>query len=143
MSTLERGGDDLAVTMRPALVALLGEDAEYHRDPVNVAIHEIAVPAIVFQAVAMLDWVGLGVSVWRFEITLGVILVALTACWYAWMSLRLAALVVPFMVLCLWIGRALPPWAVITVATVAWVAQLVGHARYERRAPAFKGNVVQ
>ena len=129
--------------MRPALAAIFDDYAAYHRDPVNVRIHEVAVPAIVFHVVAMLDWVGLGVEIGGFAVTLGVAVVALAALWYAWMSPRLAALVVPFTVACLWLGRQTPPWAVVAVAVIAWVAQLVGHARFERRAPAFKDNLVQ
>lgn len=78
--------------MRPALAALFDDYAAYHRDPVNVRIHEVAVPAIVFHVVAMLDWVGLGVEIGGFAVTLGVAVVALAALWYAWMSPRLAAL---------------------------------------------------
>ena len=125
--------------MRPALRALFADYVEYHRDPVNVAIHKVAVPAIVFHVVAMLDWVPLGDA----PVTLGVVVVALAALWYVWMSPRLAAVVVPFTVLCLWLGRSTPTWAVVAIAALAWAAQLVGHARFERRAPAFKDNIVQ
>lgn len=129
--------------MRPALAALFEDYAATHRDPVNVRIHEVAVPAIVFHVVAMLDWVDLGAEVAGNPVTLAVVIVPLAALWYAWMSPRLAALVVPFTVLCLWLGRLTPTWAVVAVAVVAWAAQLVGHARFERRAPAFKDNLVQ
>lgn len=129
--------------MRPALASLFEDYSAYHKDPVNVAIHEFAVPAIVFHVVAMLDWVGLGVTIGGQPLTLGVLVVALAACWYVYMSPRLALVVVPFTVLCLWLGRMTPTWAVVTIAVVAWIAQLVGHARFERRAPAFKDNIVQ
>lgn len=122
---------------------LFQEYEEYHRDPVNVAIHKVAVPAILFHVVAMLDWIGTGVAVAGLELTVGVIVTALAALWYAVMTPGLALLVVPFSALCLWLGRMTPREAVIAIAVIAWIAQLVGHARFERRAPAFKDNIVQ
>ena len=49
----------------------------------------------------------------------------------------------PFSVLCLYLGRMTSTEAVIGIAIFAWIAQLVGHVRYERRAPAFKDNLIQ
>lgn len=123
--------------------ALFHEYEAYHRDPVNVAIHKVAVPAILFHVVAMLDWIGTGLDAGGVELTVGLIVTALAAVWYLAVTPGLAVVVVPFAAGCLWLGRLTPPWAVITVAVVAWVAQLIGHARFERRAPAFKDNIVQ
>ncbi|MEM9380569.1 MAG: Mpo1-like protein [Planctomycetota bacterium] len=129
--------------MKPGLQRLFHEYHAYHRDPVNVAIHKVAIPAILFHVVVMLDWVGLGATLAGQEVTLGVVLVVLAGAWYVAMSPRYALVVVPFAVGCLWLGRATPrPW-VVAIAIVAWVLQLVGHARFERRAPAFKDNLLQ
>ncbi len=45
--------------MNPKLLKLFDEYNEYHRDPVNAAIHKLAVPLIVFHVLAMLDWISL------------------------------------------------------------------------------------
>ena len=129
--------------MSPRADRLFREYAEYHRDPVNVAIHKVAVPAILFHVVAMLDWIDTGLSIAGLDLTAGVIVTALAAVWYAFMTPGLALAVVPFSVLCIWLGRHSAREFVIAVAAVAWIAQLIGHARFERRAPAFKDNLVQ
>lgn len=129
--------------MKPTLEKLFREYHEYHRDPVNVAIHKVAVPAILFHVVAMLDWVGLGATLLGQPVTLGVVLIVLAGAWYLAVSPRYALFIVPFAVGCLWLGREVPRSAVIVVAVVAWVLQLIGHARFERRAPAFKDNLLQ
>lgn len=124
--------------MRPRTRALFGDYQAYHRNDVNVAIHKVAVPAILFHVVAMLDWIPIAGG-----LTAGVAVVVLAAIWYVVMAPRCAAIVVPFAVLCLGLGRATPAWAVVGVALVAWAAQLVGHARFEKRAPAFTKNAAQ
>ena len=91
--------------MSPRADRLFREYAESHRDPVNVAIHKVAVPAILFHIVAMLDWIGTGLSVAGLELTAGVIVTALAAIWYAAVTPGLALAVVPFSILCLWLGR--------------------------------------
>ena len=129
--------------MKPRLETLFDEYQAYHRDPVNVAIHKVAVPAILFHVVAMLDWVTLRGSIVGLPLTLGLAVCALAAAWYLWMSPRYALIVVPFSFTCVWLGRGMPREAVILIAAAAWTAQLIGHARFERRAPAFSENLVQ
>ena len=129
--------------MSPRADRLFREYAESHRDPVNVAIHKVAVPAILFHVVAMLDWIDTGLSIAGLDLTAGVIVTALAAAWYAVVTPGPALAVVPFSIMCLWLGRRSPRDLVIAVAAAAWIAQLIGHARFERRAPAFKDNLVQ
>ena len=129
--------------MHPSLERLFSEYNAYHRDPTNVAIHKVAIPLIVFHVLAMLDWVALGFEVAGHGVTLAHAVFGLVSLWYLVMSLRLALVMLPFSVLCLWLGRMASTEVVIGIAVSAWIAQLVGHARYEHRAPAFKENLVQ
>jgi len=129
--------------MRPTLERLFGEYSSYHRDPTNVAIHKVAIPLIVFHVLAMLDWVGLGFKVAELPVTLAHVVFLLAALWYLFMSPRLSAVMLPFSVLCLYLGRMTSTEAVIGIAIFAWIAQLIGHVRYEHRAPAFKDNLIQ
>ena len=129
--------------MRPSLDRLFGEYNAYHRDPTNVAIHKVAIPLIVFHVLAMLDWVALGFELSGHAVTLAHVVFALAALWYLYMSPKLALVMLPFSALCLYIGRLTSTEVVVGVAVFAWIAQLVGHVRYEHRAPAFKDNLVQ
>ena len=129
--------------MRPTLDRLFGEYNAYHRDPTNVAIHKVAIPLIVFHVLAMLDWVALGFELGGHAVTLAHATFALAAFWYLYMSPKLALVMLPFSILCLYLGRMTSAEVVIGVAVFAWIAQLVGHVRYEHRAPAFKDNLIQ
>lgn len=129
--------------MSARLERLFGEYHEYHRDPVNVAIHKVAVPAILFHIVAMLDWVALPVRVAGVPLGLGVVAAAVVGAWYLFVCPRYALVLVPFALGCAALGRVVPRPVVVGVAVVAWAAQFVGHARFERRAPAFTDNLLQ
>ena len=129
--------------MHPTLERLFSEYNAYHRDPTNVAIHKVAIPLIVFHVLAMLDWVALGPEVAGHAVTLAHAVFGLASLWYLVMSLRLALVMLAFSVLCLYLGRMASTEVVIGIAVFAWIAQLVGHTRYERRAPAFKDNLIQ
>ena len=63
--------------------------------------------------------------------------------WYVFVCPRYAAVLVPFAIGCAVFGRMVPRPVVVGVAAVAWTAQFVGHARFERRAPAFTDNLLQ
>ena len=129
--------------MHPTLERLFSEYNAYHRDPTNVAIHKVAIPLIVFHVLAMLDWVALGFEVAGHAVTLGHAVFGLASLWYLVMSTRLALVMLPFSALCLYLGRMTSTEVVIGVAAFAWIAQRVGHVRYEHRAPAFKDNLIQ
>jgi uncharacterized membrane protein YGL010W len=129
--------------MSPTLLKLFSEYSEYHRDPRNVAIHKLAIPLIVFHVLAMLDWVEIGLELGGYQLTLAHAVFVPVLAWYTAMSLRLAALMALFSALCLWLGQMTSSEAVIGIAIFGWIAQLVGHVRYEKRSPAFKDNIVQ
>ena len=129
--------------MNPTLLKLFDEYNEYHRDPVNAAIHKLAVPLIVFHVLAMLDWISLDLEFAGLPITMAHAIFIPALLWYLLMSARLAAVMALFSALCLWLGRMTPSEAVIAIAIFAWIAQLVGHARFEGKAPAFKDNLLQ
>ena len=129
--------------MNPTLLKLFDEYNEYHRDPVNAAIHKLAVPLIVFHVLAMLDWISLDISLAGNSITAAHAVFLPALLWYLLMSARLAAVMALFSALCLRLGRMTPSEVVVGVAILAWIAQLIGHARFEGKAPAFKDNLIQ
>ncbi len=129
--------------MSPRLERLFVEYEAVHRDPVNVAIHKVAVPAILFHILAMLEWVSLPIRVAGVPLGLGVVAAAGVGAWYLFVCPRYAAVLLPFAMGCAVLGRMMPRPVVVGVAVAAWSAQFVGHARFERRAPAFSDNLVQ
>ena len=108
--------------------------AEYHRNPVNKAIHWVCVPLIVWSLLGML-WAASPIAAY--------IAVAAAMLFYAWLSLPLAVGmlgVVALMVypLTLLGGRVLVVCVAVFIA--AWIGQFVGHL-VEGRKPAFLEDI--
>lgn len=124
--------------MKPTLVAHFEEYADYHRHPTNQLTHKIAIPLIVFQIVAMLDWVPLFGPV-----TLAHVVYVATVAWYATLHLKLAVVMALAYGICFPIGWATPKLAVVAIGVFAWIVQLAGHSIWEKRRPAFVTNLLQ
>jgi uncharacterized membrane protein YGL010W len=131
--------------MKPALHDLFVEYTEYHRHPVNILIHKIAVPMIFFNAMAMLDWVVLGriPGLPGLSMTLGQLLVAFCAIWYLAMNVKLGILLTLSFAGMLALGWVTPGWAVIAIGVFGWAIQMAGHLVWEKKAPSFTKNAVQ
>jgi uncharacterized membrane protein YGL010W len=113
---------------------LFSRYAEYHRNPVNKAIHWVCVPLIVWSLLGML-WAASPIAAY--------IAVAAAMLFYAWLSLPLAVGmlgVVALMVypLTLLGGRVLV--VCVAVFITAWIGQFVGHL-VEGRKPAFLEDI--
>lgn len=128
--------------LKPRVQELFESYGEFHRHPVNQAIHKVAVPLIVFHVLAMLDWVVLA-ELGGFSLSLGHVLFAAALLWYLSLDLGLAVGIGLFGAACLAAARLVPPWLVIAVAVVAWTAQLLGHSVWEKRRPAFAQEPLQ
>ena len=130
--------------LKPALVGHFERYADYHRHPVNRLLHKVAIPLIVFHVAAMLDWVVLvrvpGVPR---PLTLAHLVVAGIAAWYLSLDLALGLLMSLLYLACLPLGWITPRPVVVAVAVVGWTVQLVGHAAFEKRSPAFLTNLLQ
>ena len=128
--------------LKPALARHFATYDQYHRHPTNLLCHKFGIPLVVFNAVALLDWVLLG-SIGGWEVTLAQPLFLAVIAWYMTLSKKLAALMV------LWYGACIPlgwtlPWSVIIGAgVVGWIVQLLGHLVWEKRSPAFLTNLTQ
>lgn len=121
------------------------EYAESHRDPTNVAIHWVCVPAIMFATLGLafalprpelFEAGGPRFGNWAMVVIVGALV------WYALLSWRIAlgmALVTALMVAAMHPLAKLPwPfwWTCATIFTAAWVGQFVGH-KIEGRKPSF------
>ena len=114
-----------------------------HRHPANVAIHWLAVPAILWSVVALLwcvpvpgTWFNAGLwsalamfAAWMFyyrasrSLGLGMLAVLVAMAWLTrWLHD--------------WLGTERLLWVAVAVFVVAWVAQFIGH-KVEGRRPSF------
>lgn len=128
--------------VKPKLDAYLRTYADYHRHPLNRLTHYVGIPLIVFNAVALLDWVLLG-TVAGIELTLAHVLYVAVIGWYLTLDKRLAAIAAVWYALCIPLGW-IAPWSVIIGAgAFGWAIQFFGHFYWEKRSPALLTNLIQ
>jgi uncharacterized membrane protein YGL010W len=126
--------------MATALHPRLREYAAFHSTSGNRACHWVGIPLIVVSLLGLFGRIGIfdaaGVSWSMAELT-----IAGSLLYYARLDARLAALMVPAIVPFDLLGRSLPAAVDGILFGIGWVFQLVGHAVYEKRSPAFFENV--
>ena len=128
--------------MEPRLAALFGDYAESHRDAVNLRLHKLAIPLIVFQIVAMLDWVTLGhVPGMTLRVTLAHLAYLGAVGWSLRLDVRLGLWMAAMFAACFPLAHLMPRPVVIVVGLLAWGLQLLGHSVWEKRQPAFLHNL--
>ena len=125
---------------------LLDDYGAYHTDRRNLICHEIGIPLIVLDIIALLrlvTWPG----VWSQPHDLAAVAVLATAIYYlvlgsAGRAVIFAALVAIIALFLLYALAAYVTWPVAIAAfVVGWIFQFVGHA-YEGKSPAFLTNVL-
>lgn len=124
--------------LKPKLAAWFAEYADYHRHPTNRLTHKIAIPLIVFQVIAMLDWIRLDHG-----LTVAMILWLAAVAWYLSLNLKLGLIMGVLYAVCIPLGRITPWPVVVGIAVVAWIIQFAGHYVWEKRSPAFFTNILQ
>ena len=121
----------------------LGNYSEDHRNPTNITIHWICVPAILWTVIALLWVVPVPVMIGRAGLWAAAAMV-LAFAFYLRLSRPLAfAMLVVFVVLGLvtealyrMLGATQLMWLAIAVFVVAWIGQFIGH-KIEGRKPSF------
>jgi len=121
----------------------LGNYSEDHRNPTNITIHWICVPAILWTVIALLWVVPVPAMVGRAGLWAALAMV-LAFAFYLRLSRPLAfAMLVVFVVLGLVtellyraLGATQLMWLAIAVFVVAWIGQFIGH-KIEGRKPSF------
>jgi len=127
----------------PKLDALLADYAAYHATKGNVTCHFVGIPLIVFGLLSMLAAVPLGTLGTGFEWTLAEALVLVVGVVYLLLDVRLALAMIAASALLDAAARLLGnPWIGVLAFAVGWVFQAIGHARYEKKAPAFLKNAL-
>jgi uncharacterized membrane protein YGL010W len=122
--------------------ALLADYAAYHSTKGNVACHFVGIPLIVFGILSMLTAVRLGTLGTPVEWTLAEVLVAAAGLYYLALDVPLALPMIAVSAAFDALARLGSPWIGVAAFIVGWVFQGIGHARYEKKAPAFVRNVV-
>jgi uncharacterized membrane protein YGL010W len=135
--------DAMQSPLDPRLAALFRDYADNHRNPVNVRIHKVAIPLIVFHIIAMLDWIRLfplpGTGA---RVTAAHVGYAFAIAWYLRLDRTLGLCMAALFALCFPIGWMMPRPLVVAIAIGAWGLQLAGHTVWEKRQPAFLHNLV-
>ena len=126
----------------PRLQKYFDQYAESHKNKVNLMIHKVAIPLIIFHISAMLTWVHL-FSIHHYTISLAEFMTLGAFIFYLSLNIRYALIMLVYFVLCIFIAHITPVWLVWAITIFAWVIQLLGHAIWEKRAPAFTENFLQ
>jgi uncharacterized membrane protein YGL010W len=129
--------------LKPRLVALFGDYAQSHQNEVNLRLHKLAIPLIVFQIIAMLDWVPLthpaGTAA---RVTVAHVAYVGVIIWYLTLDVPLGLGMAVLFGLCFPLARVTPWPIVLAVGAAAWGIQLWGHVVWEKRQPAFMRNIL-
>lgn len=123
------------------LAAWFEEYDAAHRHPTTRLTHAIAIPLIVFQLIAIGDWITIFEN-GALRISLSHLGIVFWGCWYLWVSLPLGALMIALFAACLAGGWITPWWAVLAIGGAAWVVQIGGHIVWEKNSPAFTKSLV-
>ncbi len=120
----------------------------YHRTPENVLTHVVGIPLIVVSLLGLLNEVLLASC----DCTLGTqrlhlfsaafVLWAFANLFYLWLEWRLGVLMILTTLACWTMGTYLPVRALWAFFVLGWVFQLVGHAVFEKKSPAFTKNLL-
>jgi uncharacterized membrane protein YGL010W len=127
--------------MSPALKTRLGEYGNFHQTAGNRACHWVGIPLIVLSLFGLLARLPIA-SVGDVQWTAAEVVIVGALAYYARLDLGLAALMVPLVIALDAVGRWLPPGVDGALLAVGWVFQFVGHAVYEKRSPAFFGDLI-
>ena len=123
--------------MSARLQHYFAEYDRYHTTRGNEFCHYLGIPLIILALLGMLRHVALGAG-----LNVGLLLLVAAFLFYLTLSPRLALAMLlvsaGLYALSLWLTLALAAG----VFVVGWILQFVGHGVYEKRAPAFLGNLV-
>jgi len=121
--------------------ALLADYGSHHTTRGNLVCHALGIPLIVFGSFTFLREVPLpwASPSW----TAAEVFVAAALAFYAFLDLPLALAMLLPIALVYGAARAVGSWKVgLAAFLLGWVFQGIGHARYERNAPAFFRNLL-
>lgn len=120
----------------------LDEYGSDHQNKVNLAIHKVCVPLIVFHFFAMFTWFSL-FHLEGYVVSFAEVAAFFLFLFYLYLDVFYAFIMLGFISFCIFIGHFTPAWCVWSIAILTWVAQLLGHGIWEKKSPAFVKNGIQ
>jgi uncharacterized membrane protein YGL010W len=118
------------------------EYEESHKNKINLAIHKIAIPLIIFHIIAMLSWVHV-INVYNISLSLAQFAMPLIFLFYVRLNKLYAFIMLIVFLFCFYLSKLTPIWVVCLIAALSWFIQLLGHAVWEKKSPAFSKNFLQ
>lgn len=120
----------------------LDEYAESHKNKINLTIHKICIPLIVFHFFAMFTWIPF-FYLKSYSVTLSEFIALFLFFFYLYLNVFYAFIMLFFISFCIFLGHLTPVWLVWFIALSAWITQFLGHGIWEKRSPAFAKNFIQ
>ncbi|HEY3120155.1 MAG TPA: Mpo1-like protein [Vicinamibacteria bacterium] len=127
--------------MSPVLRARFADYAAFHATPGNQACHYVGIPLIVLSLFGLLARVPL-VHLGGFPVTLAEVLLVAVSLYYLTLDVPLALLMLAVSAGLVALGHLVPLPLAVGLFVFGWVLQFVGHYAYEKRSPAFFGNLL-
>ncbi len=114
-----------------------------HRNPTNHRIHQIFIPLILLSGVGMLQMIPLHRVAFGVTLGLGDAALMFLLAFYSHHDLKLGFAAVPGAIGLALIMRFILSWPVLLgLFAIGWVAQLIGHAKYEHNKPTLTDNLI-
>jgi uncharacterized membrane protein YGL010W len=119
----------------------------FHETEGNRRAHILGIPLIV---IAILSWASHWVWLHSpateppaslFQLDLGVAIIVAASIWYCTLDWKLALAFAPVLYGFYWVGRACSVEVASALFIVGWIFQGVGHAVFEKKAPAFTKSI--
>lgn len=126
--------------MAPSLRSHFADYAGFHRSAGNQACHAIGIPLIVLTLLALLARLPL-LAVGGVTLTAAEALVAAATLYYLALDLPLALAMLGISAGLAALGRLLPAGVALALFAFGWLLQFLGHYVYEKKSPAFYGNL--
>ena len=124
----------------------LTDYVEYHRDPMNCALHVVGIVILFLGAVLPLSLVP--VTIFGLQLNLGILLAIPVLIYWIWLDIPIGVAIAGSAALLLFTAATIVShvsvtvvWAITVVLIVIGVAmQIIGHQVFERRQPALVDN---
>ena len=121
--------------------ARLAEYEGCHRSSGNELCHFLGIPSIIAGAAALLALLPVA-SIRDYRLTLAELVAAGIVAFYVASARWLGVVTALLLAALVFIGRTLPWLAGLGLFAAGWAFQLVGHAVYEKKSPAFLRNLL-
>jgi uncharacterized membrane protein YGL010W len=125
--------------MAKSLERLWVDYEEHHRAIGNQWCHLVGIPLIILGVLGSLSFQVFRAGALSVEASLLLVLAAGVA--YLWLDPRLGVAMAVALVVFYWGARELSWQAALALFVVGWALQFIGHGVYEKRSPAFFGNL--